>query len=74
MTALRASEVLFPCPFCGGEADLCRTQALRHYGVMCAGDDCSVNPETRLYKTRTEAVDAWNARKPMRPADPKGEE
>ena len=58
---------LLPCPFCGGEGELCT-----YYGggehnetvhtVMCDNEDCPMNVLTPDYLTEAEAIEAWNTR------------
>lgn len=46
---------LKPCPFCGGKAELSN---YTHYWIGCK--DCWV--ETKCYKSKEEAIEAWNRR------------
>ena len=50
---------LLPCPFCGGEASLNKTESGLLWSVLCVG--CSVI--TDLYRTEAEVIEAWNRRK-----------
>ena len=57
-------EDLKPCPFCGSE----KVAVIRHkfrylevsYGIECP--DCNTQ-SYQFFKTRQEAIDAWNTRK-----------
>lgn len=55
---------LFPCPFCGGEAEV--RSHRRHglwYRVRCAGGECPIRPDTYYaYRSLEEAVADWNRR------------
>jgi hypothetical protein len=60
---------LKPCPFCGGEAKLCRVAKGGPFLVMCGEvvgclwiGPCQVKPKTEPYRTRPAAVRAWNRR------------
>ena len=60
------TEKLKPCPFCSGKAILeCHDE---DYGndwiVLCANldGDCEIQPHTRFYETKEEAIAAWNSR------------
>ena len=44
------------CPFCGGEATICS-----FFFVQCS--KCGLS--TLTYLTESEAIEAWNTRKPM---------
>lgn len=53
------SEIkLLPCPFCGGEAEILGDKTHWIYCPNC----CS---ETKSFKTKKEAIERWNTRKPM---------
>lgn len=60
---LAENPQLDSCPFCGGEAAF-HTESDRdiiYYGVMCKDNGkCGMIPA--LYKTKAEAVEAWNKR------------
>ena len=62
---------LKPCPFCGGEAYICRTDFLNSesfYGVRCC--DCE-SSSSQQYDTELEAIKAWNTRyEPPTPGGP----
>lgn len=49
-------EELKPCPFCGGEASLMRSNTL--YKVECK--DCGVAGNVRVFQS--DAIAAWNTR------------
>lgn len=51
------------CPFCGGEAILQKGIDGRYF-VECniTKSHCSVIPKTWAYKTKKEAINAWNER------------
>ena len=59
-----ANEVeLLPCPFCGSAAGINETPG--HAYVWCAvkpGDSCGIEPETAIFKTKEDAIAAWNTR------------
>ncbi|MBE6784163.1 MAG: restriction alleviation protein, Lar family [Ruminococcaceae bacterium] len=54
---------LKPCPFCGGEAILQKGTDGRCW-IECniTKSHCSVIPKTWAYKTKKEAIEAWNRR------------
>jgi len=51
---------LKPCPFCG------ETPVWVKYGnkwcLECHSPDCYIVPETGLYQTKEEAIEAWKRR------------
>ena len=51
------------CPFCGGEAEVIKRESEYPYvhGVWCKGCRC----RTSFEKSREEAIEAWNTRRPM---------
>ncbi|HDS1237618.1 TPA: Lar family restriction alleviation protein [Pluralibacter gergoviae] len=51
---------LLGCPFCGGTAEL----SADGDGVFagCSNRQCAINPITQTYRTKREAVRAWNRR------------
>ncbi|WP_202581228.1 Lar family restriction alleviation protein [Citrobacter freundii] len=51
---------LLNCPFCGGKAELSPDGD----GVFagCKSKICAINPITDTYKTKREAIRAWNRR------------
>lgn len=51
------TEKLLPCPFCGGQADYCETNA---WWVRC--NDC--NAETEADMSPEAAAEIWNRRTP----------
>ena len=53
------TEVLLPCPFCGGEAFESTTLDDTHY-VMCKAEDCWAM--AGYLPTKAEAITAWNRR------------
>lgn len=59
---------LLPCPFCGAEANLVdmnteKDQCFIPYWVQCANClKCEDMPMTAEYKTKEEAINAWNTR------------
>lgn len=56
------SEVkLKPCPFCGGEATLRKSEVTQLYHVGCFECGCR---QDSSYKSES-AIQAWNTRKPM---------
>lgn len=63
-----ATEELLPCPFCGGEVDLCKQKLASLDGsIYCYWHVIHRCPhgnysETKLCGTKTEAVRAWNRR------------
>lgn len=56
---LEKEEVLKPCPFCGGKAQV--QGEVKHF-VSCFNRECSVNPGTSLCETEEEAIEKWNKR------------
>lgn len=57
------SEIkLLPCPFCGGEAELCKGDWIgKEYWVKCTKCIC----KTSLSNNYNEPIKAWNTRKPL---------
>lgn len=62
-------QVLKPCPFCGGEAELARTidnHALPFVRCKFGAFENPKCPACRIwmwdYKTEEEAIEAWNRR------------
>lgn len=57
---------LKPCPFCGAKAQTFESN--RHprfrFGVECSLTNgfCWVYPQTDLFETEEEAIEAWNRR------------
>ncbi len=53
---------LKPCPFlvCGGAGELITTSTYHHLEYFGRCTKCDV--ETALYRTKKEAVEAWNTR------------
>ena len=59
------SEMLKPCPFCGGEAT--RTTMRKFKYVSCENSDCSMVVEAgALFSREEEAITAWNTRAPTK--------
>lgn len=54
-------EKLKPCPFCGGEAKVFGNYDDSDYHVNCTNDECGCY-WVNYYKTKEEAVEAWNRR------------
>ena len=56
------SNELLPCPFCGGEAEICHVTQLWEprdsYWAKCG--DCHTSG--KHHKTEAEAIQAWNTR------------
>ena len=52
------------CPFCGGRAGIRRFagKLFDVYKVNCMNEDCFIEPETRPYYSKKEAIEAWNRR------------
>lgn len=57
-------ENLKPCPFCGSKAFVAEIIGINTlYAVFCPADeDYCIKPSTKYYKTREEAINAWNRR------------
>lgn len=59
------SEIkLLPCPFCGGEANLCDNGDLtyiNYYWIYCK--DCGCKQPISIH--REAVINVWNTRKPM---------
>ncbi len=55
-----SNATLLPCPWCGKDAELDRAS----YGhrVRCANAKCPVNAFTLTFRTKEEAIEAWNRR------------
>ncbi|RXW27740.1 Lar family restriction alleviation protein [Enterobacter adelaidei] len=51
---------LLKCPFCGDEAELTADGD----GVFagCSSKSCLINPITETYRTKRDAIRAWNRR------------
>lgn len=63
--AIKTSDRLLSCPFCGGEAEILEHDngwAIWHC-IMCK--NCKASQEWRKGYTKEEAITAWNTRKPM---------
>jgi hypothetical protein len=57
-----SSTELLPCPFCGGEADLCVDSAhSTAYWIGCSTIGCFGNKQWE--ETEVEAIRAWNRRR-----------
>ena len=58
-------KILFPCPFCGGEAVMeTITTAMEkkpRYSVRCTGNDCRVSLDWDWWSAEA-AANAWNRR------------
>lgn len=57
-------DELKPCPFCGGRASARRFDGkfFDVYKVYCMNEDCYIEPATRPYYSKKEAIEAWNRR------------
>ena len=53
------TDELKPCPFCGGEAEIMRTDNGGH--IVCLYHNCNAVSPT-FYKSESKAIDAWNTR------------
>lgn len=54
---------LIPCPFCGEKPKLKENILWRqNYFVRCTNDFCLVEPCTKLYPKKEQAIEAWNRR------------
>ena len=53
-------SILKPCPFCGGEANLCVSRY--GYWVECENPVCYLMPSTVFFDSREEATNVWNRR------------
>ena len=56
---------LKPCPFCGGEAYICKENIPYQptlYAVDCGNDDCQVAPSTDFFTDKAKAIETWNRR------------
>ena len=54
---------LKPCPFCGGEAEMCASQEDgRYFGVFCKTDRCGANVGEQFYMLPDELIKIWNTR------------
>lgn len=51
---------LLTCPFCGGEAELVSDGDGVYAG--CSDKACFIKPITDTYKTKRDAIRAWNRR------------
>ena len=60
------SEIkLLHCPFCGGEASLCKIKDADLWIVKCWNRGCKMRPRTDECESKEEAIAIWNTRKPM---------
>lgn len=51
------------CPFCGEKPKLKEHILWKHnYVVHCTNDFCGVEPCTKLYPKKEQAIEAWNRR------------
>lgn len=58
---------LKPCPFCGGQGNLCADYG--RYQISCNNTDCKMNPVTEEFYSAGEAIAVWNSRAtPIKPA------
>ena len=57
-------QKLRECPFCGGRASIKRFvgKFFDVYKVYCMNEDCYIEPATRSYYDKKEAIEAWNRR------------
>lgn len=57
---------LLPCPFCGGEAEMVVAHHVfeKPCVVICKDKHCGVS-KGNFSKTKEEAINAWNNRKPV---------
>ena len=57
-------QKLRECPFCGGRAGTRRFSGkfFDVYTGYCMNEDCFIEPETRPYYSKKEAIEAWNRR------------
>ena len=53
------------CPFCGGEATLCKIKDADLWLVKCWNRGCEMRPRTNEKETKEEAITIWNTRKPI---------
>jgi hypothetical protein len=59
------------CPFCGGEACTCYNATEKYWKVTCLWCGIAVVPQypdvktMPSFKTKEEAINAWNTRKPV---------
>ena len=57
------SEILKPCPFCGGnKLTVTRYFGLNCYTVRCINEECGMKVVTDFTKTKKEAIEMWNTR------------
>ena len=56
------SELLKPCPFCGGEAEVWEKRFPYGLHVRCANQKCTMFTGGRLYEELKDAIEAWNRR------------
>ena len=57
--------VILPCPFCGAPGEVGSRQlnlTLWDYWVECANGECLVCPDTDMFASEQEAIEAWNKR------------
>lgn len=55
---------LLPCPFCGEDAHFVHYESYDNddWSVECVNADCELEPSTRCYFTKEQAIEAWNTR------------
>jgi len=57
--------VIKPCPFCWNDASVHAEQILKPdwcCWVECNNDECLVCPDTDMFASEQEAIEAWNKR------------
>jgi len=62
MVFIKSKYKIFPCPFCGHNAGLCRVG--HGYVIQCKYPACKA--EQVVYPSEEEAVERWNQRVPVR--------
>ena len=62
----KTMDKLKQCPFCGGRSMLINLPYSRKIFVKCADQCCE---QSIIYKTREEAIEAWNRRAEAKPAE-----
>lgn len=51
------------CPWCGKIPELREESYGKVCFIECINEDCVIQPETDAYRTKEEAIEAWNVRK-----------
>ena len=60
------NDKLLPCPFCGEKAETTFICDGKYNQIKCKTPKCIMNVDmSAFYKSKEEAIEQWNTRKPM---------